>query len=54
MGIEESQRIEYTSPATCVPSDLDPIVSGALPIMSTPKKAADEEATKERPKEETE
>jgi hypothetical protein len=38
----------YTSPATCAPSDLDPIASGALPIMSTSKKATEEDTAKEQ------
>jgi hypothetical protein len=42
----------YTSPAKCAPSDLNPIASGALPIMSTPKKATEEEATMEQTEEE--
>jgi hypothetical protein len=47
LSLESDKNGPYTSPATCAPSDLDPIASGALLIMSTPKKATDEEATKE-------
>lgn len=52
LSSESDNNGPYTSPATCAPSDLDPIASGVLPAMSPPKKNVEEESTKKHNDEE--
>lgn len=48
LGSEHDNTGPYASPATCVPSDLDPIASGVLPAMppQTPSKSGSNEGRK--------
>ena len=47
LSSESDRTGPYTSPATCVPSDLDPIASGALSAVLNEEEKSDDETTKE-------